>query len=277
MGKLTKFLKLTKDNKTDAYDIEKINANLDKIDAGVEKIDEKTQELSESIDNIELTDEKIDVKSKSKKLNEVLRDIFNDVDTNKEEIKKLDKITKPNLVDNSSPKWATLNIYAGVTGESGIKKNIGDFSIREDYSTDDNFILSAKIEYQIQEPVYGRKPKISIQAKGDVTNNEHMISSSVEKTGTGEFTYTNKFKLTSNQLTNNVFNFAMKVDNVLIGTFKVKELKIEKGEVATAWCYSNNDLVTLNRNMDALREKLTSNNSLFSEYNRRFRELNGGE
>lgn len=94
MGKLTKFLKLTKDSKTDAYDIEKINANLDKIDAGVEKIDEKTQELSESIDNIELTDEKIEVKSKSKKLNEVLKDIFNSIGI----LGNLNTLNKTNLV-----------------------------------------------------------------------------------------------------------------------------------------------------------------------------------
>ena len=36
MGTVTKFLKLIKDDKTDVYDIDKINDNLDKID-----IDEK--------------------------------------------------------------------------------------------------------------------------------------------------------------------------------------------------------------------------------------------
>ncbi|MBC2576589.1 hypothetical protein [Peptostreptococcus canis] len=179
-----------------------------------------------------------------------INELFIKIKDNKEDIKKLDEITKPNLVDNSSAEWKSLNIYAGVTSESGIKKNIGDFLIKQDYSTDDTFTLSAKIEYQIQEPVYGKKAKISIQAKGDVTNNEHMISSSVEKTGTGEFIHTNKFKLNSKQLTNNVFNFSMRIDNVLIGTFKVKELKIEKGETATAWCYSANDIVTLDQKLN---------------------------
>lgn len=230
MGTVTKFLKLIKDDKTDVYDIDKINDNLDKIDAGIEKIG--TPSNLKTISKANLVDS----------INELFIKIKNN-------IKKLDEITKPNLVDNSSAEWKSLIILFNHDGSPKTKKKLGNFLIKQDYSVDDVFILSAKIKYKIDDTLPEKKAEISLRAKGDVTTEEHVISSTVEKNGTGEFTYTNKFKLTSNQLTNSVFNFDMMVSNVIVGEIRVKELKIEKGETTTDWCYSANDVAVLDQKL----------------------------
>lgn len=82
MVNLTKFLKLRKDKKTDAYSIDVVNDNLDKIDKGVEDLSEKIDQAEEKIESIELTDLKVKVTTESgKTLDKVLKAIKNSIGT----------------------------------------------------------------------------------------------------------------------------------------------------------------------------------------------------
>ncbi|MTC88038.1 hypothetical protein GKS11_01460 [Streptococcus uberis] len=85
--------------------------------------------------------------------------------------------------------------------------------------------------------VTGTNPKVMVQGPGDVTSWSPAWTASTQTvlTANGEQWLRYTFKITADQLKNSYFTLQLRFDNISGGSVSWRNLKVEKGTVATAW------------------------------------------
>lgn len=310
MINLTKFLKLNKPNPTDAYDINVVNSNMDKLDKGVEDLNTKYSELKNGFDRIELTDTKVKITTENDKLlSVVLREIKSNassllekINTNKNNIGTLTGLKtkeKNNIVGSVNELVDNIdlltreNILTGSTDEWVVKTfNRERYSDRVTiFSTaiipankidkGKKYVLSFVME--VSDLVYDSGATYHTQAfanGSDTTRNawsRYGYFDSANKTikVTFPIDFDRVLRMSGTEI--EYFGAISIVFRMIrSGTIKFKELKLEEGEIATPWCLSTSEIVSINKNINALTRKITSNNAELNRLNTEFRITNGG-
>lgn len=85
--------------------------------------------------------------------------------------------------------------------------------------------------------VTGTNPKVMVQGPGDVTSWSPAWTASTQAVlaANGEQWLRYTFKITSDQLKNSYFTLQLRFDNISGGSVSWRNLKVEKGTIATAW------------------------------------------
>ena len=156
-----------------------------------------------------------------------------------------------NLAQLTSNLWS--DYYTGFTGDINYCINSKHVLI-EDLKVGDSICYSVEVECTDLVIASGQTATIKVQGSGDVTswNSGAFPASPAQKLQEGTYTITLKHtsSIVATHLQNTVWRTNIRVDYVQSGKMRVRNFKVEKGNVHTAWTPAPEDVDTM---IDAAR------------------------